>query len=133
MNRYYVTVAARAIYRCEYCRAPEEATNFVFEVEHIIPLAHGGANESENLALSCRACNIFKADFLHGADVNGAQTERLFNPRFDNWQQHFRVNLDSFEIEGLTEIGRGTINRLRMNSERQLRGRRQWARFGLFP
>lgn len=132
MNRYYIAVALRAVYRCEYCRAPEEATNFVFEVEHIVPLAHGGVNESENLALSCRACNIFKADFLHGIDENGAQSERLFNPRLDDWQQHFAVDSETFQITGLTEIGRGTVNRLRINSERQLRGR-QWARFGMFP
>lgn len=133
MNPNYVLVAVRAQYFCEYCHAPEETSNFVFEVEHIIPLSRGGTDDSQNLALACRSCDIFKSNFLNGIDETGAETQRLFNPRSDKWKLHFRVNLQTLEIDGLTEIGTGTINRLRINSERQLRGRRQWFRSKLFP
>ena len=37
MNPFYTQVADRAEHRCEYCRAPELAFNFPFEVEHLIP------------------------------------------------------------------------------------------------
>lgn len=128
MNPNYAFVAERAAFVCEYCHAPEETQNAVFEVEHIIPTSQGGTNNLENLALACRACNVFKSNFLSGD--NGAP---LYNPRIDEWQRHFQVDLHSLEIRGLTEIGVGTINRLRLNHERQLRGRQHWRRLGLFP
>ena len=127
MNAFYLEVAARANHICEYCRAPELSSNFLFEVEHIIPISLGGKSHSDNLALACRACNIFKSNFIVGIN------ERLFNPRTDIWENHFGVDLKTFEIVGLTEIGRGTISRLRLNSELQLSARRQWYRLELFP
>ncbi|HEX4997229.1 MAG TPA: hypothetical protein VFY29_03330 [Terriglobia bacterium] len=39
---------------------------------------------------------------------------RLFNPRKDNWQDHFEL-LSDFRIVGRTEIGRATTETLRMN------------------
>lgn len=133
MNRFYTKVAERAKKICEYCRAPEIASNFLFEVEHIIPLSHDGETESDNLALACRSCNIFKSNYLNGADETGSETIRLFHPRRDDWHNHFRIAAATFEIEGLTEIGRGTINRLRLNSSLQIQARRQWHRLELFP
>ena len=133
MNPFYLDVAKRAEKNCEYCRAPEMASNFTFEVEHIIPRSHKGKTKLENLALACRSCNIFKSDYLTGIDENGFETERLFNPRHDIWQEHFLINLHTMKLKGLTEIGRGTINRLRMNSLLQLQARKQWYRLGIFP
>ncbi len=133
MNPFYLDVAKRAEKVCEYCRAPEIASNFTFEVEHIVPRSQKGKTELENLALACRACNVFKSDYLTGIDENGFETKRLFNPRKDIWQEHFLINLNTFEIEGLSEIGRGTINRLRLNSFLQIQARKQWNRLELFP
>ena len=59
-HRLYPLVAERAQRRCEYCLAPESIFNSPFEVEHITPLALGGADEEWNLALSCRSCNASK-------------------------------------------------------------------------
>jgi hypothetical protein len=42
VNPNYPFVAARAKHICEYCHAPEAVFNLPFEVEHIIPSAHGG-------------------------------------------------------------------------------------------
>jgi hypothetical protein len=64
LNPLYSRIAQRAGHRYEYCHAPEAIFNFPFEVEHIIPSAHGGADDPSNLALSCRARNLFKADRL---------------------------------------------------------------------
>lgn len=133
MNRFYLKVAERAEKICEYCRAPEMPSNFSFEVEHIIPRSHGGKTELANLSLACRSCNIFKSDFLTGIDNAGLETESLFNPRQDIWHRHFRINSETLEVEGLTKIGRGTINRLRLNNPLQIRARKQWQRLGLFP
>jgi 5-methylcytosine-specific restriction endonuclease McrA len=58
MNRHYAAVAERARHRCEYCGAPEAVFNVPFEVEHIRPLVHGGSHVHDNLALSCRSCNL---------------------------------------------------------------------------
>jgi 5-methylcytosine-specific restriction endonuclease McrA len=57
-------VIERAENRCEYCRFPQAASLFAFEIEHIIAEKHDGATESENLALFCPCCNRFK-----GSDI----------------------------------------------------------------
>jgi hypothetical protein len=132
MNPYYQIVADRAGHLCEYCRAPEAVCNFPFEIDHFIPLSEGGAKEPENLVLACRACNAYKAFHQIGL-IENTEAARLFNPRFDIWEAHFRFNSETFEIEGLTEIGRGTINRLKMNNAAQVRARNLWFQFGIYP
>lgn len=39
---------------CAYCG---ECAGEALEVEHLVPVARGGGNEIQNLALACRACN----------------------------------------------------------------------------
>jgi 5-methylcytosine-specific restriction endonuclease McrA len=68
VNRFYPRVSARALHVCEYCHAPEAVFNLPFEVEHIIPQALGGESRLENLALSCRSCNLYKSDFTTAFD-----------------------------------------------------------------
>lgn len=133
MNPRYPVVARRAAHRCEYCHAPEAVFNFPFEVEHIRPRAAGGADEEGNLALACRSCNIYKADHLSGFDELTRGEVRLFHPQLDVWTEHFAAEAGTGEIRGLTEIGRATVARLRMNRPAQLAARLQWARLGLFP
>lgn len=60
MNPNYAEVALRAGHRCEYCHALEAVFNFPFEVEHVTPVALGGGDTAENLALACRSCNLFR-------------------------------------------------------------------------
>jgi hypothetical protein len=133
MNPLYLRVAKRARHRCEYCQAPEAIFYFPFEVEHVIPTSQQGADEEENLALSCRACNLKKSDHLTGVD-EVTQTEiRLFNPRKDRWQEHFQVDSGTAEILGLSAIGRATIARLDLNAPTQLEARELWMRLGLYP
>lgn len=133
MNPHYAYVALWAGHRCEYCHAPEAMFNFPFEVEHIIPISRGGTDLEPNWALACRSCNLRKAMHVSGLDPEGQAVVRLFHPREDRWEEHFRVNLKSGKIEGLTAIGRATVARLAMNSEAQIAARRQWMRLGLFP
>lgn len=133
MNPHYAVVAERAAHRCEYCRAPEDIFNYAFEVEHIHPKTYGGNDDETNLALACRACNLFKGDSLTGFDEVSQQELRLFHPRQDRWNVHFTVEVESRKIIGLTEIGRATVQRLRMNQGFSLVARSHWMRFGLFP
>ena len=133
MNPRYAQVALRAGHRCEYCRAPEVVFNFPFEVEHIIPVSGGGLDTESNWALACRSCNLRKATHLSGIDPENQAIVRLFHPREDRWEEHFRLDIESGRIEGLTVTGRATVTRLEMNSQSQLAARRQWLRLGLFP
>ena len=89
MNLHYPLVARRAAHRCEYCHAPEVVFNLPFEVEHIQPQSQGGTNEQDNLALVCRSCNLFKSAHVSGFDDVTQATARLFNPRSDEWPDHF--------------------------------------------
>ena len=131
MNPHYPLVSARARHACEYCRAPEIVFNLPFEVEHIVPLAHGGETTEDNLALSCRSCNLYKATSIQALDETTGQEAKLFNPRLDSWGEHFSFVEGAAEIQGLTPSGRVTVLRLRMNSKAQVEARAQWLRLGL--
>ena len=133
MNPLYPTVAARADFRCEYCRAPQEAFNFGFEVEHIYPHSAGGDNSDSNLALSCASCNGFKSDAVAGRDDAEAELVPLFHPRRDLWEQHFAFDPELTHVIGLSAVGRATVTRLKMNSLFQVRARLHWISMGLYP
>jgi hypothetical protein len=133
VNPIYAPVAERANYRCEYCHAPEDAFNFPFEVDHILPMSRGGSDDLDNLALSCRACNSYKSFFEIGIDSETDTQTLLFNPRRNVWHEHFHVDRETAEIAGLTITGRATVRRLQMNLPRQLTARLRWMQFDLFP
>lgn len=133
MNPHYPLVAQRAAHQCEYCRAPEAIFNFPFEVEHVVPPLHGGMDDATNWALSCHSCNLHKSTHLQGTDVETQTAVRLFHPRSDRWVEHFRVELATGAIIGLTVVGRATVTRLRMDTPAQLAARQQWMRLRLFP
>jgi len=59
--------------------------NLAMEVEHIIPVSLGGADNEGNLALACRACNLAKSNYLDGSDPETSEQVRLFHPRVDIW------------------------------------------------
>jgi hypothetical protein len=133
MNPHHASVAQRAAFRCEYCRAPEAVFNFPFEVEHIAPRSRQGPGDESNLALACRACNLRKSDYVTGMDETTQSEVLLFNPRRDAWEEHFEVDEGSGAIRGRTPVGRATVARLEMNSPTQLAARRQWMRLRLYP
>lgn len=133
MNPNYAQVALRALHRCEYCRAPEAVFNFPFEVEHIIPLSQDGTDDQTNWALACRSCNIHKSIRVTCPDPETEISVGLFNPRQDEWHNHFQIDGETGEIIGLTPSGRATVICLRMNSRVQLIARHQWIQLGIFP
>lgn len=132
-HRLYGLVALRAGHRCEYCRAPEAVFNHAFEVEHIQPLGRSGVDEASNLALACRACNGSKHVATTSLDPTSQRAVRLFNPRVDVWTAHFSFDAPTSVIQGRTEIGRTTVDRLHLNGPRHLRARNLCAGLFGFP
>ena len=106
-------VRGRAGGRCEYCRFPEAHAVIGFEVEHIIPVKHGGETTAANLALACFYCNRYKGPNVAGIAAPGGVVTRLFHPRLDVWEEHF-----AWEGPALiprSDIGAVTIAVLRIN------------------
>jgi hypothetical protein len=132
MNRFYPEVASRAGHRCEYCHAPEAIFNLSFEVDHIIPVSRSGPAAAPNLALACRACNLAKSAYVAALHPESQAEVRFYHPRIDVWAEHFVVNSNG-EIVGLSDIGRATVQSLKLNDPSQRIARQHWLRLGLFP
>lgn len=124
-------VEQRAAGRCEYCRMHQSLQGATFHVEHIVPRCHGGASELINLAWACPSCNLHKSNRVDVVISSARETVRLFNPRIDRWQGHFRW--DGFYVMGLTPVGQASIDALQLNHERRIRIRQAEALFDLFP
>ncbi len=113
------SVRDRARHRCEYCRLPQAAQPYVtFHIEHVLPRKHGGSDDPSNLALACERCNAFKETDLSGIDPDTGQVERLFDPRTQDWADHFELR--GALIVGRTSTGRATVAVLRMNEDRRV-------------
>jgi hypothetical protein len=107
-------VRHRAGELCEYCQLPQAASRFArFHVEHIIARQHGGATDSDNLALACSFCNFQKGPNIAGLDPKTGQLVALFHPRQHRWTEHFMCQETT--IVGQTPIGRATVQLLAMN------------------
>jgi 5-methylcytosine-specific restriction endonuclease McrA len=112
-------VRARADERCEYCLMPQSAfPEITFHVEHIVAKQHRGTDDTENLALACDRCNLFKGPNLSAIDPETRQLVPLFNPRVDAWHDHFRWA--GVRIVGQTAVGRATVRLLEMNASARL-------------
>ena len=106
-------VRERAAGRCEYCQLPSALHPAPFQVDHIIARQHGGTGSFDNLALACIHCNRYKGPNIAGIDPDTGGLTRLFHPRTDEWNGHFRWN--GAEIVALSPVGRVTVSVLFMN------------------
>jgi len=122
-------VLRRAGERCEYCGLAQAGQEAVFHVDHVTPVAAGGATALENLALACVSCSLRKGARQSAPDPTTGKEAPLFHPRADSWRRHFRW--EGNLIIGLTPTGRVTVAALNMNrslmlairGEEMLRGR----------
>ena len=57
----------------------------------------------------------------------------LFNPRQQNWHEHFQWSKDGTKMKGKTAIGRVTILTLDLNKPRFIRVRKNWVSAGWHP
>ena len=126
-------VFERANGYCEYCQLPANFSPSPFNFEHIQPLIKNGLTVSENLAYSCGGCNAYKKDKIQALDPLTRQFFPLFNPRTDNWAEHFQWNEDDLETIGITPIGRATVRLLKVNREGNVNLRRLLKMAGLHP
>jgi hypothetical protein len=93
----------------------------------------GGLDQLFNYALACVNCNLLKSQHIEHKDPETDVITRLFNPRTDEWKQHFRFSRDTLKIIGKTPIGRATERLLQLNSAKQLQARRFWVELGIYP
>jgi 5-methylcytosine-specific restriction endonuclease McrA len=125
-------VIARALGRCEYCHLPEAVSFYTFHIDHIRSIKHGGQSVGQNLAYACPDCNYAKgSDIGTYLDEDDDQLIRFFNPRRDNWHDHFE--LQNGAIVGITPVGQATERVFRFNDPEQLIFRQQLIALGLFP
>lgn len=115
---------------CEYCKSCEHNTGQPMHVEHIIP---NGNNALDNLCLACASCNLSKATAIDAIDPETNEKVDLYNPRTQDWSEHFEWIDDGVRIQGKSASGRATVMRLKMNQDRLIRARRNWIRSGNHP
>jgi hypothetical protein len=107
------TVRSRAVERCQYCQMHECFQGATFHVEHVVPNHMGGLSELDNLVLACPGCNLRKAGRVFAIDPVTGNDAQLFHPVRQIWSEHFRFR--GHQIEGLTAVGRATIEALGLN------------------
>jgi HNH endonuclease len=131
-------IRQRAQFRCEYCHYPELLSSAPLSIDHLQPQSLGGDDSLNNLALACRRCNERRYNFTTGIDPETQIEIPIFNPRQQNWFDHFIWSSDSLRVIGKTDIGRATCSRLDLNDERReepfiQNARKQWAIAKLHP
>jgi len=75
---------------------------------------------------------------MTGIDPETGDIIPIFNPRKQQWSDHFIWSTDSLKIIGITATGRATCNRLDLNDERHneesiIKARRFWVKGGWHP
>ena len=122
MSKTYIPAALRRLVvkraqgNCEYCLVPEWLSlTKPYHIDHIISEKQLGTTSEENLALSCRSCNLLKGDSIVARILNTDEYVTLFHPRRDKWHDHFQL-LDSGVLRALTTRAEGTIRLLKLNS-----------------
>ncbi|QHV00076.1 HNH endonuclease [Synechocystis sp. CACIAM 05] len=132
-------IRQRARYICEYCHSPERLSANRFTIDHVIPKSLGGSDTFDNLALACRRCNERRYNFVASIDPQTKSIVAIFNPRQQNWAEHFIWTNRGIIIQGTTPTGRATCIRLDLNDTRYpeedsiQETRRFWLKTGLHP
>jgi HNH endonuclease len=134
----YKIIRQRAKYRCEYCHYPELLSSAPLSIDHIQPQSLGGSDDLDNLALACRRCNERRYNFVTRIDETSGIEVTLFNPRQQQWSEHFIWSADGLKILGTTPTGRATCDRLDLNDDRReepfiQNARQKWGLAGLHP
>ncbi|MGH9842244.1 MAG: HNH endonuclease [Blastocatellia bacterium] len=124
-------VIERALGCCEYCLIHQDYTDFSHQVDHIIAIKHRGLTVLINLALACLECNLLKGSDLTSIDPLTGEIIPLFNPRWQNWREHFTFQAEM--IVGLTPTGRTTTSLLQFNRSDRAGQRRYLIKLGVYP
>jgi hypothetical protein len=124
-------VIRRAGERCEYCGLSQAGQEAAFHIDHIVPRAAGGETTEANLALACVGCSLHKAARQTAKDPTDGFEVPLFNPRAQQWGDHFRW--EGEVAVGLTATGRATIIALKTNRPLVVAIRREESARGRHP
>ena len=124
-------VSDRASGKCEYCHTPEWILLAGCEVDHVISRKHGGITDASNLAFSCARCNRAKGSDVGSIVPDTGQFCRLFNPRIDQWTEHF--DIEGPQLIGKTDVAVVTIRLLRLNDPERRAERLLLQQIGEFP
>jgi hypothetical protein len=127
------SVAAEAKYRCGYCLTSQKIIGQPMQLEHIEPEASGGSSDEVNLWLACALCNGHKSTKTNAIDPLTKEKVPLFNPRTQDWPDHFAWNDEGTLIYGQTSIGRATVLALNMNNQYVVPSRCVWVAAGWHP
>ena len=103
------------------------------ELDHIIPEALNGTSDETNLWLACPRCNRYKGMQIEATDEISGEVVPLFNPRQEQWQDHFVWEEDGLYIAGTTAIGRATVAALQLNNPFVVYSRKVWIDAGWHP
>lgn len=106
-------VTFRAGSRCEYCGLSQAGQEATFHIDHVVPRVAGGPTTISNLALACVSCSLRKWARQEGRDPETGSPAPLFNPRQDDWAEHF--SWEGVVVVALTPTGRATVESLAMN------------------
>jgi hypothetical protein len=139
MSRGYIPrelrrkVSTQARRRCGYCLTQEIVVGSPMEIDHLIPQSRGGRTEEKNLWLACSLCNDARGSRIVAIDPASGEIAPLYNPRQQDWRQHFRWSDDATRIIGLTATGRATVLALRLNRASLVHARAGWVAVGWHP
>lgn len=79
-------------------------------------------------------CNGHKSDKITGTDPETHMDVPLFNPRTQNWHEHFQWSQDGLRIIGRTPTGRATVAELHLSDDPDaLQVRSNWVVVGWHP
>jgi hypothetical protein len=126
-------VAETSRFRCGCCLTSRHIIGPLLEIDHIIPESRGGTHDEDNLVLACPMCNGHKADKVEATDPDTQVTVALFNPRRQQWHEHFEWIEDGTVVRGKTATERATVATLLMNHPYTVLARSLWVSVGWHP
>jgi HNH endonuclease len=102
-----------------------------------LPQSLGGSDDLENLALACHRCNERHYNFIMAINPQTQAETSLFNPREQQWSDHFIWSKDGIIIIPKSVTGT-TCKRFDFNDERRdepsiQTARRFWVEAGWHP
>lgn len=110
---------------------PEDSAWLTYEIEHIRSEKHNRLTVAENLAFACPDCNGYKGTDLGSIDDETGVLTPFYNPRTQNWNEHFYI--DNGWIRPLTATGRVTVTILKFNLPNRVDERRNLLPVGQYP
>lgn len=126
-------VAEQSRHRCGYCLTQEAVIGSPMEFDHLLPRSLGGPTTEDNLWLACSLCNDHKSSRFLIIDPETGLAVRVFNPRRQEWSDHFSWSEGATRIDGTTAVGRATVAALQLNRPSLVLARRLWVAAGWHP